>query len=36
VKDAIGRRLTDDVIREKFPNGLTVLVKEIPPRPWWP
>ena len=25
----MGRRLTDDVVREKLPNGLTVLVKEI-------
>ncbi len=29
MKGTAGRRLTDDVVREKLPNGLTVLVKEI-------
>jgi zinc protease len=29
VQEPLGRRLTDDVVREELPNGLTVLVKEI-------
>ncbi len=29
MRNAAGRSLTDDVIRERLPNGLTILVKEI-------